>query len=377
MTTQTIRRWYLVHRWTSLIPTLFLLMLCITGLPLIFNVEIERALDPSPQPAATSEAPASIEAILAAARAQQPDGMVNYLAFDAANSVVMVGIAPSRRPAPGELRTLSFDWNTAQPVVRPAPDEGIVETILELHKSLFAGLPGTLFIGAMGLSLLASLVSGVVVYGRFMRKLDFGTVRKHRSRRLAWLDLHNLLGIATLAWLTVVGVTGVFNTLHDPIATDVRDRLAAFTASQRDLPQAQETSSPDAAVRTALAAIPNSALVSMFFPGAGFSTPHHYAVFVRGSTPIGSRMLEAALIDADTGVLTDRPEMPWYAKVLFLSQPLHFGDYGGLPLKIVWALFDLCAIFVLISGLYLWFAKRKTPIEAHLDEIEHGGRVEA
>ena len=50
--------------------------------------------------------------------------------------------------------------------------------------------------------------------------------------------------------------------------------------------------------------------------------------------------------------------MPWYAKVLFLSQPLHFGDYGGLPLKIIWALFDLVTIFVLASGLYLWFARR-------------------
>jgi uncharacterized iron-regulated membrane protein len=111
----------------------------------------------------------------------------------------------------------------------------------------------------------------------------------------------------------------------------------------------------------------------MFFPGAGFSTPHHYAVLVRGSTPIGSRMLQAALIDADTGELTDRPEMPWYAKVLFLSQPLHFGDYGGLPLKIIWALFDLVTIFVLVSGLYLWFARRNASIETRIAEAERGG----
>ncbi len=26
---------------------------------------------------------------------------------------------------------------------------------------------------------------------------------------------------------------------------------------------------------------------------------------------------------------------------LLLSQPLHFGDYGGMPLKILWALLDL------------------------------------
>jgi uncharacterized iron-regulated membrane protein len=50
--------------------------------------------------------------------------------------------------------------------------------------------------------------------------------------------------------------------------------------------------------------------------------------------------------------------MPWYATALFMSQPLHFGDYGGLPLKIIWALLDIATIVVLISGLYLWWTKR-------------------
>jgi len=36
---------------------------------------------------------------------------------------------------------------------------------------------------------------------------------------------------------------------------------------------------------------------------------------------------------------------------------LHFGDYGGLPLKIIWALLDLVTITVLGSGLYLWLRR--------------------
>ncbi len=47
--------------------------------------------------------------------------------------------------------------------------------------------------------------------------------------------------------------------------------------------------------------------------------------------------------------------VPWYIRLVEVSRPLHFGDYGGLPLKILWALFDLVSILVLISGVYLWF----------------------
>jgi uncharacterized iron-regulated membrane protein len=46
-------------------------------------------------------------------------------------------------------------------------------------------------------------------------------------------------------------------------------------------------------------------------------------------------------------------------QMLFLAQPLHFGDYGGLPLKILWALFDLATIAVLSSGLYLGLGRRR------------------
>jgi uncharacterized iron-regulated membrane protein len=42
------------------------------------------------------------------------------------------------------------------------------------------------------------LVSGIVVYGPFMRKLPFGAVRRAGNTRLVWLDLHNLLGIVTV-----------------------------------------------------------------------------------------------------------------------------------------------------------------------------------
>ncbi len=46
-------------------------------------------------------------------------------------------------------------------------------------------------------------------------------------------------------------------------------------------------------------------------------------------------------------------------KTLSLSQPLHFGDYGGLGLKILWAVLDLITIIILGSGLYLWVARRR------------------
>jgi hypothetical protein len=72
------------------------------------------------------------------------------------------------------------------------------------------------------------------------------------------------------------------------------------------------------------------------------------------------------LIDAETGQISAIKNLPWYLRAIEISRPFHFGDYGGLPLKTIWALFDVALIVILISGVYLCLSRRKTPIEASL-----------
>jgi len=36
-------------------------------------------------------------------------------------------------------------------------------------------------------------------------------------------------------------------------------------------------------------------------------------------------------------------------------------DYGGMPLKIIWALLDLATIIILGTGLYLWLVRARRP----------------
>jgi uncharacterized iron-regulated membrane protein len=77
-----------------------------------------------------------------------------------------------------------------------------------------------------------------------------------------------------------------------------------------------------------------------------------------------THLVTPALIDARTGEFAGLREMPWYTQALSLSKPLHFGDYGGLPLKILWAALTLMTLVVLASGLYLWFCRRAAPAAA-------------
>jgi uncharacterized iron-regulated membrane protein len=201
-------------------------------------------------------------------------------------------------------------------------------------------------------------VSGVVVYVPSMRKQDFGTVRHHRTARVRWLDLHNLLGIVTAAWVLVVGFTGVVNTWADVILKIWQfGQLSEMTGPFKNVPVPSRLASISAAVETAQHEVPGMIPFFVAYPATPFTSKAHYAVFMRGDTPLTSRLLKPALVDAATGKFTDSRDMPWYVTALFVSQPLHFGDYGGMPLKVIWATLDVITIVVLGSGLYLWLRR--------------------
>lgn len=374
MNARTLRAWMAVHTWTSLVCTAFMLLLCLTGLPLIFYEEILEldgsAVRAPPMPSGTPHG--NLDDVLAAAQARMPDRVVQFASLDDHDGDFwFVSLGESADSDPEFNRLVAVDARTAQVLAEPNFDEGVMHFLFHLHVDLFAGLPGKLLLGFMGLLLLASLVSGAVVYGPFMRKLRFGTVRRERGARLRWLDLHNLLGIVTLVWALTVAGTGVLNTWADLLFRAWQgDELAQMIAPYRDVPPPATRGSAHRAVQAARAAEPDMEVSFVAFPGTPFSGAHHHAVFLRGSSALSARMLKPVLVDVDSGEVTQSRELPWYLTALLVSRPLHFGDYGGLPLKVLWALLDLATIVVLGSGLYLWLARRGWRVETRLAELK-------
>lgn len=372
LTTRAVAAWSWLHKWSSLVCTAFMLLLCMTGLPLIFHDEIGRLSGDEVQaPPMRADAPkASLDAVLAAARARYPDRVVQFASqLEDSPNLWFVTLTPT--PAPTEdFKSIAVDARTAEVLGEPGADKGFMHLMLKLHVDLFAGLPGKLLLGAMGLLLLVALVSGAVLYAPFMRKLRFGAIRRDRSPRVRWLDLHNLLGIVTLVWLFVVGATGAINTCADLLVKLWQDEhLAAFAATKaREAPVFAAPVPQQRALDAALAHAPGMSVRFVAFPGTTFSTPRHITFFMRGDEPLTSRLYRPVLTDASTGDVAAAPPLPWYLTAMLLSQPLHFGDYGGVPMKVLWTLLDVISIIVLGSGLYLWF--QRGSLRSRSDDIE-------
>lgn len=106
---------------------------------------------------------------------------------------------------PRQMREETLDAASGQPLHERPTHGGHLFT--DFHAELLAGVAGKWIVGAAGIVMLAALVSGVLVHQRLLR--DFFTFRPWATRRRAWLDAHNLAGVATLPFLLMIAWTGV------------------------------------------------------------------------------------------------------------------------------------------------------------------------
>lgn len=259
-------------------------------------------------------------------------------------------------------RWLFADIAQATLVDPSALDEGFMDVLLELHAQWFLGPVGELLGAFLALLVLLSLISGVVVYSPYLKKFLFGIVRSGKGKRLFQLDLHNLIGSAVLGWAFVVTFTGLllgFGTLA--IGVWQLTALEGLRQKYQEVAFPQQPMAPDIDQVYVVAAMAAEGWnpTTVLFPGSEYSTEHHYLVLLQGTRGGDRNMLKLALVDAHAFELAEVITLPLYLKAILLSQPLHYGDYGGLPLKLLWALCTLMTLFITLNGAWLWWARRR------------------
>ncbi len=367
---QTIKkassRWYRsnlwIHRWISLIVVIPFAILSITGVILIFHEEIDHALGYEPESSQVApDLQRPFADSIAIALKTYPDEHVISTGYDADHhpGILLIGLAKEGKGF-NEARWLYADVPTATLIEQPNSRETLTGFLLELHANWFLGFIGQLIGALIAFLVFLSLISGLVIYAPYVKKFLFGIIRRRKGQRIFQLDLHNLIGSAVLGWALVVTITG-FLLGFGTVAIGLW-QVTELSAMQQQYHQAVHIN-PDISIDQVYAVAAKGAEgwhpTSVFYPTTEYSTQGHYMVLLQGSDGLNEKMLQVALVDASTGQLTTIEELPAYLKAILLSQPLHFGNYGGLPLKLLWTLCTLLTLFITVNGAWLWWARRK------------------
>ena len=351
------RALWLIHRWTGLVAGVFLFVICLSGAVLVFREDLEAVTTAGMRVTPQAQR-ASWDQILAAAG---PKCFGFVIPEDPARAVTAY--------TPGG--SVLIDPYTAR-VTGSRTAGGFLDLLRRIHVRLMVpGWEGRLAVGILGLILAVSAVTGLLIYGPFMRGVFAQGLSWWQWRgglRFGLADGHKLAGITSLAFILLIAVTGAGLGLETLLRFWPQTaRQLHPSPSARTSVQERPRISAEQVRLAAVAALPGLRPTSLLMPSPRSG---HYTVY--GNTP-GRWTRHAAsfvLVGAYDGAIVqlhDASVAGTATRAYDAMEPLHFGTWGsgganpgaGGWLQAVYALLGAASALLPVSGLLLWRVSRK------------------
>jgi len=239
--------------------------------------------------------------------------------------------------------------------------------LLDLHYYLH--MPHTLgltVVGALGVMLLGLSISGLLAHPRIFR--DAFTFRRGAGR-LTKIDLHNRLSVWTLPFHFSNALTGAILGLASVLAFAIaaagfdNDTEAVFNPIFGDEPAVNEAVAPVAKIAKPLQYMadkfPELEVTYFILHDPGTKGQHTQIVAEHPDRLIFG---DYYMFDSDgnykgnTGISDGTAGQ----QITGAVYNVHFGDWGGLPIKFAYLVFGIGLCVIVASGLSIYFSKRRS-----------------
>lgn len=345
-----------MHSWFGLITGIFLLVLGITGSILVYRIELNQWLyDPLLEPNVTS-AGVTLDSIYhnLARRYDHLRGIALISNPDEKNHVYEFRVYTSD----DKLYTIDLLGVIVDPRTGKILKEGYyrdfqkfpVNWIFSFHYSFMLGNPGMFVTAIFGLTMLLSLITGAMVYRKFIWKaLTLRVPIKRKNWRIFSSDLHRVVGVWALVLNILIFFTGFWlnRFMFEPAGWKIKPTVVEKVLFQ---------GSVDTSIRTAEAILPGLRPDYIYLP---VKPGDELTIYGKtGDSGLGTN----AIHFASNGTLSSvhRPAAmrnfaSWFDGAHYA---LHVGNYGGTLVRVVYILVGLTPGLLSITGFMLWWRRR-------------------
>lgn len=354
--------WFLVHSWLALPIWFFVLIVCVTGTLAVVSQEIVWLANPQMRASPPSDdAPLlSYDQILAAMKKAEPQTLVQAISRpDESHFALDVDVSYP------DGRSVTVYVNPYSGVIQGvAPEFNFKAFTRALHGWWLVPFTngyswGWYLVSFLGLPLLVSLITGLVVYKKFWKGFLRPTLRIRHGARIFWGDFHRLSGIWSIWFIAVISITGTWFLIEAMLfdnQVSISSAQIIPAMAREAVPHSPDGTPPaqidiDRAIEIAMQKIPGLEASFVSLPGNAYS---HLDVGGRGWYPL---MFQTATINPYNGeiaasrLISDRSTLEFVTESM---RPLHTGDFGGLWIKLIWFFFGLVLSMMVLSGLLIW-----------------------
>lgn len=342
----------------SLIAVIFgglIYILAVTGTLSVFNHEFQRWEQPdAPEMAATSPEAAERAALAVFASEETPTThlYINFPQEDLPRTVITTDTQAFFAAPDGLISGReNFPWT---------------QFLLDLHYYLhLPQILGLTVVGALGAMLIALSFSGLLAHPRIFR--DAFTFRR-RAGRLTMVDLHNRLGVWTLPFHFSNALTGAILGLASILAFAIaavgfdNDTTAVFSPVFGSEPEAAAVQAGPANIAGPLAYMareyPDLDVTYFILHDPGTAGQHINVIAEHPDRLIFGDYYNfnaAGEFQGNVGISDGTAGQ----QITGAVYNVHFGNWGGLIVKLAYLFFGAALCTIIASGLSIYFAKRE------------------
>lgn len=357
--------WVFLHKWIALTIGIWIVVNGLTGSMLVFQPEIDAALNPGLYRTGTPYDVPDYELMEASVARHYPNRVIKqvetYRQFP--DEAYRFTTSPAGKPDSILTDLETFVDPVTGEILGHRPWLTVLNAARQLHVELLAGNNGKKLTGYLGLLMVITIVAGVALWwpkaGGYKRALQFR--RTSATPRLI-RDLHNVLGMYLLLGFALVGISGLILTF--PRQADAIVGLFLDTPGN---PSALSTSEPKEA-RVGLQAIYEE--MERHFPGH-VMTSVSYPLTERGAfgytfEPAGlsyTIYTGVAFLDQYSGkmvgVFDPQTQGAGRSLVGLWSRYSHNGQMLGMIGRLIVFAAGIAFAALFGTGLYVWLRKRR------------------
>lgn len=344
-----------VHTWAGLVSGIVLALVSLTGSLVVFRAEFAKASLSSA--VAANAAVERIDLDQAAKETARfwPDSRIRrvQLARDAADPYIFQ-LQSEGRPT----ERVAVDAHSGR--VLGTVQTGAMDWLVDLHRNLLSGKTGRKAVGIAGVVLFLLGATGLLMWLWGARNWSaWVSLRRSGSTRRFSFELHRFSGLWAYAFLAVISFTGMERAFPDSFREAIKSLTGgpATVQGPKGIHSATTRSLADY-VRIGSAAMPDGIPIELRLPAPG-KGPVDLRLYRSGDfSPSGNHVYldpsTASVIQVDR--IVDRPIG---ARFLAALAPIHYGQFGGVPVKVAWVLLGLTPVLLFVTGFLAWWRPAK------------------
>jgi len=356
-----------IHAWIGIVGGAFLCVVALTGSVIVFRTEIDSATIPK---SASVSSSVGLDAAALEVSNFRPESRIRRVRLPGKPGDPYIFQVESSGK---RTERIVSDASTGR-VLGTLPS-GWVDWMVDLHRNLLAGKTGRATVGAFGVVLFVLSATGLLLWLSGARNWRAWISIPRRGSTLRFnFELHRVSGLWAYCFLAVISFTGVGLAYPDTFRQAIQSLTRTSPIVRAPRIDADSLRSLDEYLRIGRSAMPDGVATELRLPAPG-KGPVDLRFYREGDLqPAGNHVYlnpaTAAVVAIDR--VADRPIG---ARFLAALSPIHYGEFGGVAIKVVWGLLGLTPLLLFATGLIAWWrpAKRKPgePASEHTG-IEEG-----